>query len=341
MATFYSELSQSLQQFIADQPVFFVATAPITGRVSLSPKGINTFRCVSNTTAIWLDLTGSGNETAAHVRQNGRVTVMFCSFSKIPRILRLYGNARSIQPTDDEWAMLISQFPSLPGIRQIFFMDIQQVQTSCGFGVPIMEFQHERQRLADWAKKKGEKELVEYRWQKNSFSIDGIPADGGVIEGENGVRWHRRRFDDLMARDLYDAMNLRQRVFTIEQNCVYLDADYLDIHADHLLGKNGAEEIIAYLRIVHPGKKYNEPSIGRVITAPEARGIGLGKELMKQGMAWATEKYPNQGVRISAQYHLEKFYMGFGFITIGEPYDEDGIPHVEMVSNKNYGRTLE
>lgn len=331
MATFYSELNQSLQQFIADQPIFFVATAPIAGRVSVSPKGISTFRCVNSTTAIWLDLTGSGNETAAHVRQNGRVTVMFCSFTKTPRILRLYGIARIIQSADAEWEAFNSQFPSLPGVRQIFFLDIQQVQTSCGFGVPIMEFQQERQMLAEWAQKKGEEGLVEYRQQKNTFSIDGIPADGGVIEGENGVRWYRHRFDDLTARDLYDVMNLRQRVFSIEQNCVYLDADYLDVEADHLLGKGRTGEVIAYLRIVHPGKKYAEPSIGRVITAPEARGIGLGKELMREGVAWVAEKYPSQGIRISAQQHLEKFYTEFGFRVVGEAYDEDGIPHVEMV----------
>ncbi|MBK8911438.1 MAG: GNAT family N-acetyltransferase [Chlorobi bacterium] len=333
MAMFYDYLSESLQEFIAEQHIFFVATAPTTGRVSLSPKGINTFRCLDATTVMWLDLTGSGNETAAHVRQNGRVTVMFCSFTKIPRILRLYGNARVIQPTDAEWGTHSSQFPSLPGIRQIFLLNIQQVQTSCGFGVPLMEFRQEREMLAEWAKKKGEEGLIEYRQLKNSFSIDGIPADGGIIPGNNSIQWHRRRFDDITARELYDVMNLRQRVFTIEQNCIYLDADYLDIHADHLLGKNGTGELIAYLRIVHPGKKYAEPSIGRVITAPEARRIGLGKELMEQGMAWIAEKHPNQGVRISAQHHLERFYMGFGFRVIGEPYDEDGIPHVEMVSH--------
>ena len=185
--------------------------------------------------------------------------------------------------------------------------------------------------LAEWAKKKGEEGLIEYRQLKNSFSIDGIPADGGIIPGNNSIQWHRRRFDDLTARDLYDAMNLRQRVFAIEQHCVYLDADYLDVDADHLMGRSANGELIAYLRIVPPGKKYVEPSIGRVITAPEARGIGLGKELMHQGMAWVTEKYPNQGVRISAQQHLERFYMEFGFRAVGEPYDEDGILHVEMV----------
>lgn len=332
MATFYQQLNEALQQFITEQHIFFVATAPITGRVNLSPKGINTFRCLSNTNVAWLDLTGSGNETAAHVRQNGRATVMFCSFSKVPRILRLYGSATVIQPTDAEWEVLISHFPSFAGIRQIFSLDIQHVQTSCGFGVPLMEFQHERRMLTEWAQKKGEEGLVEYRRQKNSFSIDGIPANGGVIEGNNGVRWYRRRFDDLSPRDLYDAMNLRQRVFSIEQNCVYLDADYLDIDADHLLGRNANGELVAYLRIVHPGRKYIESSIGRVITAPEARGTGLGKELMRQGMEWIAEKYPDQGVRISAQHHLERFYMEFGFRAVGEPYDEDGIPHVEMLA---------
>lgn len=216
---------------------------------------------------------------------------MFCSFTKTSQILRLRGNAR------------------------------------------IVEFKQERQTIADWSQNKEEERLMEYHHKKKALSIDGIPADGGVIAGENGVRvrWYRHRFDDLTARDLYDVMNLRQRVFNIEQNCVYLDADYLDVAADHLLGKDRTGELIAYLRIVHPGKKYAEPSIGRVITAPEARGIGLGKELMREGMAWVAEKYPRQGIRISAQQYLEKFYTEFGFRVVGEAYDEDGIPHVEMV----------
>ncbi len=140
------------------------------------------------------------------------------------------------------------------------------------------------------------------------------------------LRWHDRSFDELTTRDLYAITQLRERVFVVEQNCVYLDADGVDLLSRHVWA-DLAGAIHAYLRIVPAGVKFPEVSIGRVITAPEARGTGLGKELMGRGIA-AAGAGP---IRIGAQAHLEKFYGELGFVRASEPYDEDGIPHIEML----------
>ena len=176
MAKFYSELNSSLRDFIQEQKLFFTATAPLQGRINLSPKGIDTFRCIDDQTVAYLDLTGSGNETAAHLKENGRMTIMFCSFSEKPLILRLYGKGRVIRSKDEEWESFYSLFDSLPGERQIIVLDIESVQTSCGYGVPLYEFKQERNTLIEWAQKKGEQGIKEYWQAKNLTSIDGLPT---------------------------------------------------------------------------------------------------------------------------------------------------------------------
>ncbi|MEW6494148.1 MAG: pyridoxamine 5'-phosphate oxidase family protein [Cyanobacteriota bacterium] len=176
MAKFYSELNSSLQDFIQEQKLFFTATAPLQGRINLSPKGIDTFRCIDNQTVAYLDLTGSGNETAAHLTENGRMTLMFCSFSEKPLILRLYGKGRVIRSRDEEWQSFYSLFDFLPGERQIIVLGIESVQTSCGYGVPLYEFKQERNTLIEWAEKKGEQGIKEYWQAKNLTSIDGLPT---------------------------------------------------------------------------------------------------------------------------------------------------------------------
>ena len=143
--------------------------------------------------------------------------------------------------------------------------------------------------------------------------------------------WHWLRFGQLGVDDLYDALALRERVFVVEQDCPYQDADGLDRHAWHLLGRDDAGTLQAVLRVVDPGHKYTEPSIGRVVTAPEARGTGLGRALMVEGVQRCTAAWPGQGIRISAQAHLQGFYGSLGFVAVGDPYLEDDIPHVEMV----------
>ncbi|AFZ20655.1 pyridoxamine 5'-phosphate oxidase family protein [Allocoleopsis franciscana] len=176
MAKFYTEIHPSLQEFIKDQKIFFTATAPEQGRINLSPKGIDTFRCIDSQTVAYLDLTGSGNETAAHLIENGRITIMFCSFSEQPMILRLYGQGRVIHPRDQEWQTVSPLFESLPGKRQIIMIAVESVQTSCGYGVPIYELKEERKMIIDWATKKGEQGIKDYWQAKNLKSIDGLPT---------------------------------------------------------------------------------------------------------------------------------------------------------------------
>ncbi len=176
MAKFYTDLSQSLVNFIQAQALFFVATSPKEGRINLSPKGINTFRCLSTSQVAYLDLTGSGNETSAHLEENGRITIMFCGFSDEPLILRLYGQGHVVRPHAPEWIHYGSFFELLPGTRQIIVLDIEQVQTSCGFGVPLLDYQGDRQTLLDWAKAKGDEGIRQYQQQKNQRSIDGLPT---------------------------------------------------------------------------------------------------------------------------------------------------------------------
>ncbi len=144
------------------------------------------------------------------------------------------------------------------------------------------------------------------------------------------MNWYWLRFGDLGVDRLYDALALRCRVFILEQGA-YQDPDGLDRVSWHLLGRDGAGTLQAYLRAVDPGVKYAEPSIGRVVTSPEARGTGLGRKLMVEGLARCAQTWPSQAIRISAQAHLTRFYAEFGFAAVGEPYLEDHIPHVEMV----------
>lgn len=176
----YTELSQELIQFIWNQSMFFVATAPADGHVNLSPKGLDSLRVFGPNTVAWLNVTGSGNETAAHVLENKRMTIMFCAFTGKPMILRLYGEARVIHPRDAEWEDWIARFDALPGARQIFVLDVELVQTSCGMAVPLFEYQGQRRQLVDWAEKKGPAGVTEYWEKKNQISLDGRPT--GIFE---------------------------------------------------------------------------------------------------------------------------------------------------------------
>lgn len=143
--------------------------------------------------------------------------------------------------------------------------------------------------------------------------------------------WEWYRYDELPRDVLYDILALRQRVFVLEQSCAYVDADGVDRDSHHLLGRSADGRIAAYLRVVAPNVKYDEPSLGRVITSPEARGTGAGKALMAEGIARASALYPGQPLRIGAQRYLLRFYESFGFVSTGYEYDEDGIPHTEML----------
>ncbi|MEM7114504.1 MAG: pyridoxamine 5'-phosphate oxidase family protein [Chloroflexota bacterium] len=176
MAKFYSELDDNLRSFIEEQKIFFTASAPETGRINLSPKGMDSFRCLSHNQVAYLNLTGSGNETAAHLVENGRLTIMFCSFEKRPLILRLYGTGRAIHHRDAEWGAMYAKFPDELGARQIIVMDIESVQTSCGFAIPFYDYQGERNTLRKYAENLGEDGLQAYWEKKNVTSIDGLPT---------------------------------------------------------------------------------------------------------------------------------------------------------------------
>jgi hypothetical protein len=172
-------ITPELAAFIDAQPVFFVATAPATGgHLNLSPKGLDSFAVLGPREVAYLDLTGSGAETIAHLRENGRITLMFCAFDGKPNIVRLYGHGEVIPVDDPAATPFLARLPApdLPGARSVIRVDVERVSTSCGFGVPLMTFAGTRSQLLDWAEKQGPEGLVEYRAQKNVVSIDGLPA---------------------------------------------------------------------------------------------------------------------------------------------------------------------
>ncbi|GHF47383.1 hypothetical protein HNQ07_002795 [Deinococcus metalli] len=176
MAKQMPALSDHLRAFIEAQHLYFVGTAAPDGRVNVSPKGMDSLRVLGPNRVAWLNVTGSGNETAAHVLQVPRMTLMFCALEGPPLILRLYGTARMIQPVDAEWAEHAALFPPLPGARQVYVLDVDVVQTSCGMAVPLMDHVADREDLNDWAARKTPAELGAYQQQKNVRSIDGFPT---------------------------------------------------------------------------------------------------------------------------------------------------------------------
>jgi len=170
----------AVRQFIEQQKMFFVATAPLAaqGHVNVSPKGLDSFRILGPTTVAYLDLTGSGVETIAHVRENGRIVIMFCAFQGPPKILRLHGIGRVVEPLDAEFAAFRSQFPEFMSMRAIIVVEVTRVADSCGYGVPLMSYQGDRSQLNAWAEKKGTEGLKQYRRDKNRVSLDGLPGVG-------------------------------------------------------------------------------------------------------------------------------------------------------------------
>ena len=180
MAQQYESLSEQHIAFIGKQKMFFVGTATAESRVNVSPKGMNSFKVLANDRVAWLNVTGSGNETAAHVQLLPRMTIMFCSFEGAPQILRLYGTAKAVHRVDSEWNGLLSLFEPLPGTRQIFDMQVEMVQTSCGMAVPFYSYESDRDQLRNWATKQGESGISKYWQDKNQLSIDGIKT--GIVE---------------------------------------------------------------------------------------------------------------------------------------------------------------
>ena len=168
-------ITDELAAFIAAQRVFFVATAPTDGgHVNLSPKGLDTFTVLDPSTVAYLDLTGSGIETVAHLRENGRITIMFCAFDGKPNIVRLYGRGEVIPTGEPAADALLPRFGEYPGARSVIRVQVDRVSTSCGYGVPLLEYAGERDELLKFAERRGPEGLVEYREDKNAVSIDGL-----------------------------------------------------------------------------------------------------------------------------------------------------------------------
>lgn len=182
MGKFGNSISEAHKAFIQEQHMFFVATAPasVEGRVNVSPKGLDCFRILGENKVGYMDLLGSGNETSAHTLENGRITFMFCSFAGKPNILRLYGKGFTVIPGAPGWEQYANDFTIYPSTRQIIVADIDLVQTSCGFGVPLYEYTGERSIHFDWAGKKDAEELREYAKESNSKSLDALPTNLGL-----------------------------------------------------------------------------------------------------------------------------------------------------------------
>jgi pyridoxamine 5'-phosphate oxidase-like protein len=177
MAKQFPSLEEPLIRFIEQQKIYFVATAAAEGKVNLSPKGHDSLKVTGPNEIVWMNLTGSGNETAAHLKDTNRMTIMWCAFDGPPRILRVYGTAQTIHPRDAEWKDCTELLPAQTGSRQYYKMTIDLVQTSCGYAVPLYEFEGEREVLRDWADKKGRSGVEDYWEEKNVTNIDGLPTD--------------------------------------------------------------------------------------------------------------------------------------------------------------------
>lgn len=176
MGSFFGAISDKHQAFIERQHMFFVATAANDGHVNVSPKGLDAFKVLGPNKACYFDLTGSGAETIAHIQENGRITIMFCAFEGPPNIVRLLGTGSVVKTGEDGFEDLAAMFPEYPGARSVITIDVEKVGSSCGFGVPFMDFVDQRERLIEYAEKKGEEGMAEYRVSKNAESIDGLRA---------------------------------------------------------------------------------------------------------------------------------------------------------------------
>lgn len=178
MGKVYDQLNSHLKDFIREQHVFFVATAPLDagGHVNVSPKGLDTFEILDERTVAYLDFIGSGVETIAHLRENGRIVIMFCAFEGPPKIVRLHGQGDVIEPHHPEFEALAARFPDYPAVRSVIRVHCDRISDSCGFGVPLYEYQGERTQLQDWAERQSEYKLRAYQAEYNRQSVDGLPG---------------------------------------------------------------------------------------------------------------------------------------------------------------------
>ncbi len=178
MGKVYDRLNAHLEEFIRDQHMFFVATAPLDagGHVNVSPKGLDTFEVLDGQTVAYLDFIGSGVETVAHLRENGRIVILFCAFEGPPKIVRLHGQGDVIEPHHPEFEALAARFPDYAAVRSVIRVRCDRISDSCGFGVPLHEYQDERTQLPDWAERQGEDGLRDFEEKHSRQSVDGLPG---------------------------------------------------------------------------------------------------------------------------------------------------------------------
>ncbi|HJO24718.1 MAG: pyridoxamine 5'-phosphate oxidase family protein [Myxococcota bacterium] len=193
MAQRYSELIDAHIRFIEAQKIFFTGSAASEGRVNVSPKGHDSLSVLSPNQLVWLNFTGSGNETAAHLLDCNRMTLMWCAFERKPQILRVYGSAEAVHPRDERWEEFAEIIPASLGARQYFLVNIDLVQTSCGYAVPLFEYQEDRDVLTRWTDKRGPDGIREYWEQENATSLDGAPTGIVALEAPTHVRSSRNR----------------------------------------------------------------------------------------------------------------------------------------------------
>ena len=174
----YQEIDERIQRWVERQHMFFVSTAPRAddGLINCSPKGLDSFRILGPKQVAYADTGGSGIETVAHLKENGRIVIMFCAFEGPPKIFRFYGTGRAVEPHDSDFDGLLSEFPDMPAVRNFILVDVECIRDSCGYGVPLYEFRSERDSLPNWILAKSEGELREYRLEKNAHSLDGLPG---------------------------------------------------------------------------------------------------------------------------------------------------------------------
>lgn len=174
----FQEIDERIQRWIERQKMFFVSTAPLSseGHINCSPKGLDSFRVLGPRKVAYADTGGSGIETVAHLKENGRIVIMFCAFEGPPKIFRFYGTGRAVEPQDEGFDSLLAEFPGMPAVRNFIVVDVESIRDSCGYGVPLYEFTSERDSLPNWINEKSEDELLDYRLERNSESLDGLPG---------------------------------------------------------------------------------------------------------------------------------------------------------------------
>lgn len=296
MSKFHPAITPALRSFIENQKMFFTASATASGRINLSPKGIDSLRVLDEQTVAYLDLTGSGNETAAHVRTDGRLTLMFCSFEGEPTVLKLFGQGAVVPVDSEQGRELQTHFPVLPGTRHFVVQHVSSVQTLCGFAVPLYDFRGHRQLLLDWAEKQGDEGLQTYRRVKNSVSIDGLPT--GLEAPDYSIR-RMERSDREAIFEAFQSWNKPR-----DQYDRYWRENEEGLRVT-VLATDGEEKVIGYTNVIWT-PEYVPFAAGGI---PEINDLNVVGEWQKRGVGTALIK---ECERIVWQEGRKEVGIGFG-----------------------------